>query len=729
MANLDSRTICALTLSFIVITDIFIILDIPILRQVFGFALLTFLPGFLIIRILRFGKTSLEKTLFSIGLSISFLMFVPLLMNFAYPAVGISRPVSLLPLVTTFSVILVGLSLAAYKKGSLDLQINTGGFKQLIGKIRAPPVLGAALIGMLGILGGLSMMFYLDSIFSLLLGLSIALIVVLIITDKVSPRFYPLYILVIAIALQLSRTLSSPNIFGTDAMYELYFSNLVKVGGVWNPSFSVVTTNISDYYAMLSVAVLPNVYSILLNLDTVWVFKLIYPFIVAFVPLGLYEIFRTHVKFSSKWAFLSVFLFVSFYAFYGSLLIVTRQEIAELFFVLAAILIMNTYSQAWKRSVLLIVFISSMVVSHYSTTYVFFLYLVAFFVVSAFVTSRTTQKRVKSAISSTIVVLAVVIAFGWYLFVGAGSSYRGFLVVATNAISADFLAVSSNPLVISGLGSTAPGLSLINLLAHYWQLLIEALLVTGLVSLIWRRKTPKMSPQLLVFSLISLFLLLIVITVPSIGGAINTWRTYMFALFFLAPCCILGIEVVVETVPGWLGANKGLILKLTSVALIVVFVPYFLFNYGFVQEIAEHPANYAFLPTQNPNGRAIVYSDNASWSYMDPGSVPTQEVWASTWLSGSLGQSTVWADWLRAPELSAYGHISPNSIVILSNSTAKYISSNEYVYFGAANVEQHSVAVLPNSGVNTELNISSFPVLSAASRVYDNGLAEVYYTQ
>ncbi|MGZ7129480.1 MAG: hypothetical protein ACXVIS_10665, partial [Halobacteriota archaeon] len=68
MASLDSRAICALILSFIVLTDVFIILDVPVLRQVSSFVLLTFLPGFLIIRMLQFGTTSLEKTLFTIGL-------------------------------------------------------------------------------------------------------------------------------------------------------------------------------------------------------------------------------------------------------------------------------------------------------------------------------------------------------------------------------------------------------------------------------------------------------------------------------------------------------------------------------------------------------------------------------------------------------------------------------------------------------------------------------------
>ena len=391
-------------------------------------------------------------------------------------------------------------------------------------------------------------------------------------------------------------------------MYELYFANLVKVAGIWNPSFSI-GFYVSDYYAMLSVGILPNVYSILLNLDTVWVFKLVYPFIFAFVPLGLYEIFRRHVKFSSKSAFLAVFFFISFFAFAQTMPMVTREQIAELFFVLAALLIMNRYAQTSKKAALLIVFIASMAVSHYATSYIFLLYVGVVCVGSAFVTSRTRQKRTELAIPATIAVLAVVMTLGWYMFAGAGTPFNGLLEVGAHTLdvfSTQIFTINNAPGVTAGLGGSAATATLIGALWHYWQLITEAFILAGLVSVIWRRKTPKMSPQFLLFSLASFFLLLVVVVLPSVGGAINGWRSYSIALLFLAPYCIFGLEDAVETVSGWLGANRRLILKLTSVALIVVFVPYFLFNYGFVAEIAEHPANYASLPSQNPNGRGVV---------------------------------------------------------------------------------------------------------------------------
>jgi len=235
----------------------------------------------------------------------------------------------------------------------------------------------------------------------------------------------------------------------------------------------------------------------------------------------------------------------------------------------------------------------------------------------------------------------------------------------------------------------------------------------------------KMSLKFFLFSLASLFLMLLVVVVPSLGGAINSWRSYSIALFFLAPLCIVGVEGVVATVSGWLSANRGWALKLTSAALIVLLVPYFLFSYGFFYEITEHPANYALLPTQNLNGQGVEYSYTTTWSYMIQGPVPTESVDASTWLSGSMGHSYIYADWMRVPELAAYGHISPVSMIAFSNSTVGRVLSNAYIYLGPANVQQQSILL----GSTRDTNISSVHKVATASRIYSSGLVEIYRTQ
>jgi uncharacterized membrane protein len=726
MANLDSRTICALTLSFIALTDIFIALDVPILRQVFVFALLTFLPGFLLIQILNLTKNLVEKLLFLVGLSICFLMFVPLAMNFIYPALGISRPISLFPLTVTFSLILAALSFVSYWKVPVGFRITQKDIRVSISRIISPVALGAALILVLGILGALFVWFYSSSLFSLLSWLSIALIVALIaISRRIPERFYPLFVFIIALTLQYNRTLTSPNLFGVDAHYELYFADLVKSIGYWDPNFTIANVFWGDYFAMLSVTLLPNVYSILLNIDLVWVFKLVSPFIFAFLPLGLYELYKTQIKFSSKAAFLATFLFMSFFAFYLAMPWVTRQEIAELFMVLVILLITSKYVPESKKTALLMLFIGGIVVSHYSTSYIFLSYIAAILIGSAILESKNRQKRGKSTLTAVIVAFAVVVTFGWYLFVSGGTSFYSLILVASqayNSLLSEF--ISPNTAVLWG---ATPGLLLVQMLSHYWQTAIEVLITIGLGFVIWRRKTPKMTNTLFWLSLASYAMLLVVIFLPELGGAINSYRAYSLALLFLAPCCVLGVEAIFDTASRWLHADKVTVFKLEYVVLLVVFISYFLFQCGFVNELVEHQSNYDFLPSQNQNQRVLNYSDNTTWSYAAAAPIPIESIDASKWLSSSMGRSPVYADTYRHAEVVGYGLISPNSISVLTSSNINKSAHNAYTYLGPVNVQQGTFLLNTPQG-SQQRQISILPALTTGNRIYSNGLAEIYYS-
>ena len=77
-------------------------LQIPILREFIGFIYLTFVPGIIILRILKLHKLgNIETLLYSVGLSIASLMFTGLFMNTVYPLFGISGPISITPLIIT----------------------------------------------------------------------------------------------------------------------------------------------------------------------------------------------------------------------------------------------------------------------------------------------------------------------------------------------------------------------------------------------------------------------------------------------------------------------------------------------------------------------------------------------------------------------------------------------------------------------------------------------------
>ena len=80
--------------------------QIPIIRQLIGFIYLTFIPGVLVLRILRLHKIdNVETLLFSIGLSISLLMFTGFLLNIVSIYFNFYQPITTLPLIITLSTI------------------------------------------------------------------------------------------------------------------------------------------------------------------------------------------------------------------------------------------------------------------------------------------------------------------------------------------------------------------------------------------------------------------------------------------------------------------------------------------------------------------------------------------------------------------------------------------------------------------------------------------------
>jgi len=737
MISLDPKRISALSLSLIALTDISIILNVPVLRQVLGFTTLTLLPGFLLIQIVRVSANRLEKILYAVGLSVSFVLFVPLMMNFVYPRIGISQPISLLPLAATFSLILAVLTIVGYKKGALDFQITAAELAKQIDVMQSPPVLGAALIVALGILGGLFIRYDMNSLFSLLSTVSIVIIFLLVVGRRVPARFYPLYIVAIALAFQYSRTLASPNLIaGGDINYELYFADVVRAVGFWNPSYTIVDIAHSDYFGMLSVVFLPNVYSLFCNVDTVLVYELIYPVIFAFVPLGLYYMYRTNIstappKSNETSAFLAAFLFMAFFGFFLQL---PREQIAELFLIVALLVILGTSLQGSKKGALFIVFTGSMIVSHYATSYLFLLFLFVLWFGPALVRMvKHQQKEGRPAVSAWMVAFASFIAVGWYMGTSGGAALNVLLQLGSHTyttFTSAFFSTSNDAYVTNGLGGGVSGLPFTHTLARYWGIVVEVLLIIGLLLLIWRRKTLKVNSQFLLLSIASLFLLLILVAVPTVGSIVTGWRGFALALLFLAPCCIYAVEAIVERGSSWIRANEDLAAQLKGAALIAVIVPFFLFNYNFIFEITEHPANFAFIPSQGQNGRVIEYSDSESWSYLLVSPVPDQNVYAAQWISGLLGQSQIYADSSRLTDLIGYGHVSPDSANLITFSNLNQsLPENSYVYFGAANVQQDSLALKDANGNIVFQNLSTSPTLTAGNKIYSNGLAEFYYVQ
>jgi uncharacterized membrane protein len=339
-------------------------LDIPVLRQAVAFIFLSFVPGLLLLRILRVHNVHLiESLLYSVGLSLAFVMVIGVIANFALPPLGISKPIALLPLLLIITLAFLLLCLLAYirdKGFRLSNQGDSGASESIGQSFRAKPApyLLAVLLPLLAILGTLIINAYRSNILIYALVFTIILIIVLVAFNTFIPtRVYPFMMFMMALALLYQTTLISEYLVGSDIHQERYWAWLVLENGYWN------ATAPFPINSCLSIVMLAPVYSLLLNMDIIWLFKIVYPFLFSLMPLALFRIFRLQIK--PQYAFLAVAFFITMPMFTMDMVQLVRQQVSQLFFVLVILLMVERKLTLVQRAILVLIFGCGVVVSYY----------------------------------------------------------------------------------------------------------------------------------------------------------------------------------------------------------------------------------------------------------------------------------------------------------------------------------------------------------------------------
>jgi len=706
--EINSKNNYYIILCLLLISDIAVLLDLPIIRQFIVFFLITVLPGFLILKLLKLPQINrLEILLLSIGLSIFILMFVGAYINMISLSIGISNPLSLYPLLSTINISILILSSLCYKFNTLSFQISCN--KSSIQKIVAP-FLFLLQIPLIGILGALVVQYYTNSIFSLLFIFYIIMTVFFVTYNRFIPsNLYPLSIFMISFALLLNRTLTSPYLFGSDIHYEYYFARLAA-NSFWDSSLN------NNVNAMLSVTILPNIYSTLLNMSLIYVYKIIYSFIFSFVPLGLYEIYRLQI--GNRDAFLSVFFAMSFYAFFLIMPWLPRQQIAELYIVLLMIILITKNISSMKKTILFIIFICSLIVSHYGTTYIFLFYLV--FVSLGLLLIKATDMT----ISPTKVILSCIMALSWYIYVSSSSVFSSIVYIADHIYSVFFNEIFSSsgldPAIYKGLGIGITDLKFVHAMGNIWGVATEIAILIGLFYTIYKYREMKFSTEYLLFSLVNIFFILLSAIVPYLASSFLMYRIYLIALLFLSPFCIIGVESILIAIFSTVKFHTDF-LKFSSIkyaVLMALLIPYFLFNTGFIYEVVEKPYNYGFTFTP-----ADINKDYYSyWSYLIADPIPTQDVIACNWISDKI-DSFVYVDELRRCEITGYGMIL--NTLELTPTTPK----NQVIYLGYQNIIEGNATYQDPQKVerNIKYNISKInPSLETRNKIYTNNGSAFY---
>jgi len=707
-------------------------LQIPILRQLIGFIYLTLVPGILILRILKIHKLgNVETFLYTIGLSAATVMFIGLIMNIIYPFLGISRPISLVPLVATMSVVVFILCVLAYIR---DKDFSNPNFIK-VEMILSPPALFLYLIPFFAIFGTYIVNFYQNNIIQIFLIVIISVVVILIIFDKFVPKYsYPLAIFVISLSLLYHDNLISSYLTGFDVHPQYYFAKIVEQSSYWNLSLY------SNVNAMVSVTLLPVIYSKILSLDITWVFKIIYPIFFALIPVALYQLYKKYT--SKKISFLACFFFISFPVFWT--LRSMTQYLGEFFFALLLLLNFRSNLEKNKKIFLSLIFISSLIVSHYGTTYlVFFFYFILTILIYQLLkvwpftrnnTESSPNFKLNVFINPMIVLSSLVLIIIWYTSVGGGSSFRTIIYIKNIILNG--LSNFSLPFSQSASLQTATGNFVVASIWRHinWFVMVVsvAMIALGFIRVIFKPKEGnyQFRNDFLAMLCSSTLLIGSTVVLPNFANFYNVTRLYHLSLFFLALLMIIGVIqlsnlyfcVIKKKGKKYFSSKSAKYKKNTtfSIAILCILLPYFLFNTGLIYEITDDapiPSGISLSferikNSDNTNVFFIYYYYN--WS--------NDDIAGAKWLSINKDDDYVYADYVSGPHvLNSYGLIPSYNIKLLNNNT---ITKNGYFYLFELNLER-GVIPIPDPKVHNKkifLALANFEEdFDKKGCVYSNG--------
>ena len=374
----------------------------------------------------------------------------------------------------------------------------------------------------------------------------ISIVPILVLMEKIPKRCYPLIIYLISLGLLFHISLFSKSVVGTDIFGEVYLSNTV-----YNNQFWVYSTgNIVN--SALSVALLPAVYAKVCNLNIVAYFKVISPFFFSLVPVGLYYLYGVAFnqnQLNKKEIFLSVFFVIAMSQFYMIIAGIGKQQLAELFYILILILIIDDIKDK-AHNFLLVLFSISLIFSHYSMAIIFLIFITLFFILDHIIIMK---EHLKPKISSTYVLLFLVLTMAWILYT-SNASIMGVMVSIGKAFLDSFNYFLQPETSASVQILTKSSLNMTHMIYRYLYYLFILFIMLGglkLLSTIFKRLNSSENFKISKYELLTMinFLMLIFfVLVPVISYKFGFERSFQIIILVIAPLMILGFKNIIEMI-------------------------------------------------------------------------------------------------------------------------------------------------------------------------------------
>lgn len=583
-----------------------------------GFFYVAVIPGTLVLRSLRFHNLGTPKTvIYTVTLSLAFDLILGLVANSLLPHLGVSRPLSTLPLTVTFGVTILLFSLLAYfrdKKYSPQVSHQLG--ISIISR-----ALFFLLLPLLAILGAELVNSENNNIVLMVLIPLLAIIPLLALSSKLIPEeLYPLAITTVALSLMLHITLISQHIFGRDILIEYRTFQVTEEQSLWTSTYPY-----HGYNSTLSITILPVVISRFTGLDGLNILKVVIPVFFSLTPLILYEIVRRFLE--RRIALLTAFLPMFLYQYYLVMPQTAKSEMGWLF-MSAALLALITQRKSFEKIILVLVFILAGVFSHYYSAYLAcYIFLTAALILYLFRFLRA--RAVESSLILNLAFVLVVVTLVWYMYTTASANFRVFIWVIDDfaeAFASGFTS-SAGGYVLTLVGREE--LSTARFVLKYQYLVLYAIIFAGFAVYFvrWvRKKRIEFSLEFMAFSSAAAILLLGAV-LPGAGVTMDINRSFSLTMIFLAPFAAAGIFILFtlsyktlhilsgrpikrviaslkETVlgePQWNIWEPSKWVRLAALAFLAIFIGAFLlFGSGWASEVEkdEYPLSWALSRTR-----------------------------------------------------------------------------------------------------------------------------------
>ena len=684
-------------ISIILLTDLVILLNILFLREVLGFLCFTIMPGLLILHILKLNKIEfLKKFVLSVGLSIVFLMFGGLLVNSFYPL--ILKPLSLAPILISFTIILMILAFIAYKRNKDDFDIkDVFNFKMDLKDKLVSPLIFPIIFPFMAVFGTHLMNTQENNIILLIMLFLIPayVVAVVLLRDKISEATYPIAIWMIGMALLLMHGLTSYHLMGRDVHTEFYCFRLAASDFHWD-----ISKYHNAYNACLSVTILPTIYQVLSNINIEYIFKMFFGLIGSITPLGVYALFKRYVD--KKYAFLLSFLFIAQVPFIYLLQSATRQEIGLLFFVLAILVFFDDKIDKLNRKILFLIFSISVIVSHYTTAYIFLLIMLFCWLMAKTKDLFKHRKNAITGVNLSIILLFFIFIFFWYSQVTSVPFTNGVMFIERTFLNLGnfFLEDVRGEDIYKTFGI---GL-LSETIPYIIRVIINDIFIgfisIGILAIIFRKYKNINFDREYIVMMIASELILLSLILPFVSEGYGPTRIYLQLLVFLAPAFIIGVNYISKI-------SKVIRPKITSLLIMALIISQFFCAVYLFDQIAGIPKS------QDLNTGGVWRNEYYIYD---------QELVGARWLnkhnvedlkihSDRIGYSRLMLGYDKMPNM--------NNEFFKDNKTI----SSGYIYLRYVNV---------NNGIIYESfdepkNITNYShLIIGKSKIYNNGGSEVY---